>query len=107
MFTVASQNIERQMVQHLNTQLDESTTLLKKLVNINSGTMNFAGVKQVAMLLKQKYDDMGFTTQWLNGNKFDRAGHLIAIYESKSHPYAAKILLIGHLDTVLDKDDDF
>lgn len=112
MFTVASQNVERQIVerkiiQHLDTQLDESTTLLKKLVNINSGTMNFAGVEQVAMLLKQKYDDMGFTTQWLDGNKFGRAGHLIATYESKSHPDAAKILLIGHLDTVFAKDDDF
>ncbi|MGK0269267.1 MAG: glutamate carboxypeptidase, partial [Paraglaciecola sp.] len=76
-------------------------------VNINSGTMNFAGVEQVGMLLKQKYDALGFTTQWLDGSEFGRAGHLIATYESTSHPDAAKILLIGHLDTVFAKDDDF
>lgn len=103
----ASQDVERQIVQHLDAQLDESTVLLKQLVNINSGTMNFAGVEQVGMLLKQKYDALGFTTEWLDGAKFGRAGHLIATYESTSHPDAAKILLIGHLDTVFAKDDDF
>jgi glutamate carboxypeptidase len=102
----ASQDVERQIVQHLDAQLDESTVLLKQLVNINSGTMNFAGVEQVGMLLKQKYDALGFTTEWLAGAKFRRAGHLIATYESTSHPDAAKILLIGHLDTVFAKDDD-
>jgi glutamate carboxypeptidase len=99
--------VEREIVQHLDDQLDESTVLLKQLVNINSGTMNFAGVEQVGMLLKQKYDALGFTTQWLDGSEFGRAGHLIATYESTSHPDAAKILLIGHLDTVFAKDDDF
>jgi glutamate carboxypeptidase len=99
--------VEREIVQHLDDQLDESTVLLKQMVNINSGTMNFAGVEQVGMLLKQKYDALGFTTQWLDGSEFGRAGHLIATYESTSHPDAAKILLIGHLDTVFAKDDDF
>ncbi|MFT4938428.1 MAG: glutamate carboxypeptidase [Paraglaciecola sp.] len=103
----ASQDIEQQIVQHVDAQIDESTALLKQLVNINSGTMNFAGVKQVGMVLKQKYDALGFTTQWLDGAEFGRAGHLIASYESLSHPDGAKILLIGHLDTVFAKDDDF
>ena len=103
----ANQDVEHQIVQHLNAQLDESTVLLKQLVNINSDTMNFAGVQQVGMLLKQKYDALGFSTQWLDGSEFNRAGHLIATYESTSHPDAAKILLIGHLDTVFAKDDDF
>jgi glutamate carboxypeptidase len=106
-FVTASEDVERQIVQHVDAQLDTSTDLLKQLVNINSGTMNFAGVEQVGMLLKQKYDALGFTTQWLDGNKFGRAGHLIATYESTSHPDAVKILLIGHLDTVFAKDDDF
>jgi glutamate carboxypeptidase len=106
-FVIADQDVERQIAQHLDAQLDESTVLLKQLVNINSGTMNFAGVKQVGMLLKHQYDALGFTTQWLDGAEFDRAGHLVATYESISHPNAAKILLIGHLDTVFAKDDDF
>jgi glutamate carboxypeptidase len=106
-FVIADQDVERQIAQHLDAQLDESTVLLKQLVNINSGTMNFAGVKQVGMLLKHQFDALGFTTQWLDGAEFDRAGHLVATYESISHPNAAKILLIGHLDTVFAKDDDF
>ena len=106
-FVTANQDVERQIVQHLDAQLDESTVLLEQLVNINSGTMNFAGVKQVGMLLKHQYDALGFTTQWLDGAEFDRAGHLVATHESISHPNAAKILLIGHLDTVFSKDDDF
>jgi glutamate carboxypeptidase len=106
-FVTANQDVERQIVQHLDAQLDESTVLLEQLVNINSGTMNFAGVKQVGMLLKHQFDALGFTTQWLDGAEFDRAGHLVATYESISHPNAAKILLIGHLDTVFSKDDDF
>jgi glutamate carboxypeptidase len=106
-FVIADQDVERQIAQHLDARLDESTVLLKQLVNINSGTMNFAGVKQVGMLLKHQYDALGFTTQWLDGAEFDRAGHLVATYESISHPNAAKILLIGHLDTVFAKDDDF
>ncbi|WP_293759351.1 M20/M25/M40 family metallo-hydrolase [uncultured Paraglaciecola sp.] len=106
-FVIADQDVERQIAQHLDAQLDESTVLLKQLVNINSGTMNFAGVKQVGMLLKHQYDALGFTTQWLDGAEFDRAGHLVATHESISHPNAAKILLIGHLDTVFAKDDDF
>jgi glutamate carboxypeptidase len=106
-FVSASQHVERQIVQHVDAQLDESTALLKQLVNINSGTMNFAGVKQVGMLLKEKYDALGFTTVWLDGSKFGRAGHLVATSESTSHANAAKILLIGHLDTVFAKGDDF
>jgi glutamate carboxypeptidase len=106
-FVAASQDVERRIVQHLDSQVEESTILLKELVNINSGTMNFSGVKKVGMLLKQKYDKLGFTTQWLDGAEFGRAGHLVATYESLSHPNTAKILLIGHLDTVFAKDDDF
>ena len=104
---LVEREVERKIIQHLDAQLDESTVLLKQLVNINSGTMNFFGVEQVGMLLKQKYDSLGFTTQWLDGSEFGRAGHLIATYESISHPNSAKILLIGHLDTVFAKDDDF
>ncbi len=53
-FVTADQDVERQIVQHLDARLDESTVLLKQLVNINSGTMNFTGVKQVGKLLQQQ-----------------------------------------------------
>ncbi|MDP5030022.1 M20/M25/M40 family metallo-hydrolase [Paraglaciecola sp.] len=103
----AQSSVEKQLVESVNQQLSQSQALLIEAVNINSGTQNFAGVKQVGMLFKQQYDALGFTTEWLDGSEFERAGHLVATYESATHPSAAKIMLIGHLDTVFAKDDSF
>jgi len=106
-FSVAEVSVEKKLVSQINSQLDESQDLLEQLVNINSGTMNFAGVKQVAEVLIPKFESIGFTTQWLDGREFDRAGHLVASYESTTNPQAPKILMIGHLDTVFAENDDF
>lgn len=98
---------EKQLVSQINSQLSDSQKLLEKLVNINSGTMNFTGVRQVGEVLKSQFDTIGFDTEWLDGSEFGRAGHLVATYTSEQNPQAPKILLIGHLDTVFAKDDDF
>jgi glutamate carboxypeptidase len=97
---------ERQIVQHIDQHLPQSINLLKQAVDINSGTMNFAGVKQVGMLFKAEFDGLGMDTQWIEGQAFGRAGHLQATHLS-ARPDAPKILLIGHLDTVFSKDDPF
>ena len=62
-YVSASQDADRQIIQHVDAHLGASTVFLKQLVNINSGTMNFASVEQVGMLLKQKYDALSFTTE--------------------------------------------
>jgi glutamate carboxypeptidase len=103
----ADTNLEKRIVSEVTQLVPTSQQLLVDAVNINSGTMNFAGVKAVGALFKQEYDKLGFETQWLEGSEFDRAGHLVATHLSKSHPDSAKIMLIGHLDTVFAKDDDF
>ncbi|GAC13066.1 M20/M25/M40 family metallo-hydrolase [Aliiglaciecola lipolytica] len=95
--------VESEIVALLNEQLPEAQELLKRSVNINSGTMNFAGVKSVGQLFQKELDEIGFTTHWQGGAEFDRAGHLIASYGNKG----PKILMIGHLDTVFAKDDSF
>ncbi|MEA3246958.1 MAG: M20/M25/M40 family metallo-hydrolase [Gemmatimonadota bacterium] len=77
--------------------------LLERLVNINSGTMNFAGVRAVGDVLREKLDSLGFTTRWVDGAAFGRAGHLVA-----EHPGPGpKLLLIGHLDTVFEPSSPF
>ena len=87
---------ERQVAAAVDAHNPEALALLKQIVNINSGTMNFAGVRQVADVLRPKLDALGFTTRWVDGAAFDRAGDLVA-----EHPGPGpKILLIGHLDTV-------
>lgn len=103
----ANDAIEKQLVKSINQQLEQSQNLLIETVNINSGTQNFAGVKQVGTLLKQQYDALGFQTQWVDGSEFSRAGHLVATFEATSKPASPKILMIGHLDTVFAKDDSF
>ena len=56
----------------------EGLELLERLVNINSGTMNFAGVRKVGDILRLELDKLGFETRWVDGAAFGRAGHLIA-----------------------------
>src|SRR5690348_2740728 len=45
----------------------EGLRLLERLVNINSGTMNFAGVKKVGDMLQVELDKLGFETRWVDG----------------------------------------
>jgi glutamate carboxypeptidase len=82
-----------------------ATTLLKTAVNINSGTMNFEGVKKVGDLFAEELKKLGFETRWSPGDSFHRAGHLIAMHKGKGK--GKKILLIGHLDTVFESDNQF
>jgi glutamate carboxypeptidase len=77
--------------------------LLARVVNINSGTQNFDGVRQVGAIFRAEFDALGFKTEWADGAAWNRAGHLIATHPGLSQ----KILLIGHLDTVFEKDSPF
>ena len=79
--------------------------LLKKVVNINSGTMNFQGVKEVGQLFVEEYKALGFEAQFVEGSDWNRAGHLIAVHEGKKT--GPRILLIGHLDTVFEPESPF
>ena len=79
-----------------------SLELLERAVNVNSGTMNAEGVRQVRDLFRPQFEALGFTTKWVDGAPWGRAGHLIARREkSGGRP---RVLLIGHLDTVFEKD---
>lgn len=94
---------ERAIVRAVDARNAEALALLERLVNINSGTMNFAGVRQVGDVLRAQFDSLGFTTRWVDGAPFHRAGHLVA-----EHPGPGpKLLLIGHLDTVFEPSSPF
>ncbi len=56
----------------------EALALLERVVNINSGTMNFEGVRKVGDAFKAELDALGFSTKWVDGAGFKRAGHLVA-----------------------------
>ncbi len=91
---------EQALVRYVDAHQADSIALLEQAVNINSGTMNFEGVQEVGALFGDKLRALGFTTQWIDGAAFGRAGHLIG----RRAGTGPKILLIGHLDTVFEKD---
>jgi glutamate carboxypeptidase len=94
---------ERALAAYIDAHNDESLALLERAVNINSGTQNFAGVREVGRVFAAELDRLGFQTRWVDGAAFKRAGHLVA-----DHPGTGpRILLIGHLDTVFEKDSPF
>ena len=96
-------NEERALVQHVDAENARSIALLQRIVDINSGTMNFAGVRRVADVLRVELDSLGFTTRWIDGASFHRAGHLVAEHAGPG----PKVLLIGHLDTVFEPSSPF
>ena len=98
-----SSSTEKSIVTAADAGNPAALALLEKVVNINSGTHNFAGVRAVGDAFRKEFDDLGFKTTWVDGAPFKRAGHLVA-----THPGPGpKILLIGHLDTVFEKDSPF
>ena len=94
---------EQAVVRAVDAENARSLALLERLVEINSGTMNFAGVRRVADVLRGELDSLGFTTHWVDGTPFHRAGHLVAEHRGAG----PKLLLIGHLDTVFEPSSPF
>ena len=94
---------ERALVKRVQAQEASSIALLEEIVDINSGTMNFAGVRRVADMLRPRFEALGFKVRWEDGAAFGRAGHLLA-----EHPGRGRhVLLIGHLDTVFEPNHPF
>ena len=94
---------ERALTAYVDAHNGESLALLERVVNINSGTQNFDGVREVGRVFAAELDRLGFQTRWVDGAAFKRAGHLVAEHR-RTGP---RMLLIGHLDTVFEKDSPF
>ncbi len=101
---IFSQNLtptEAKIIAEINAQLPQTEALLKKVVNINSGTLNKEGVRKVGAIFSKEFNDLGFNTQWISlPDSVNRAGHLVAERKGKK---GKKLFLIGHLDTVFEK----
>lgn len=84
---------------------EEAINLLERLVNINSGSLNQEGVKQVGAILRAELDTLNFETRWVDmPPEMQRGGHLFGEHLGNR---GEKLLLIGHLDTVFEPEDAF
>ncbi|MCR9227026.1 MAG: M20/M25/M40 family metallo-hydrolase [Flavobacteriaceae bacterium] len=96
---------EKKIVSTIEQNNAEAIDFLEKVVNINSGTLNAKGVKEVGMVFKDAFDQIGFETNWIEmPAEMNRSGHLFA--ETTGNK-GKKLLLIGHLDTVFEEDSPF
>lgn len=96
---------EKKLVTAAAAENARAIELLEKLVNINSGTMNLEGVEQVGKMLLPEFEQLGFNVKWVPMSAVGRAGHIVA--EHKGTGRGKRMLLIGHMDTVFEKDSPF
>lgn len=96
---------EQAMIRTVDAEQERTVAMLGKWVDQNSGTMNFAGVKAVGDMLRAELAPLGFKVEWIDLKAANRAGHLVARH--KGNGRGKRMLLIGHLDTVFEKDSPF
>jgi len=101
---------ERRMIEAVDKDRTRSIALLQKLVDQNSGTLNLPGVATVGRMMRAEFEPLGFKVRWLPLPETGRAGHIVATHAGPSTGSGAKgkrLLLIGHLDTVFERDSPF
>lgn len=96
---------EQKIVSLVASHNTEAIQFLEQVVNVNSGTMNPEGVREVGTLFNTAFTGIGFNTQWIDmPEEMNRAGHLFASIDGNK---GKRLLLIGHLDTVFEDDSEF
>lgn len=98
---------ERAIVAWVDAHAEDALADLRRIVDINSGTMNPEGVRAVADALIPAFAELGFDARWVpEPAALNRSGHLVA-ERIADDPAGARLLLIGHLDTVFEENSPF
>ena len=96
---------EKKIVKTIEQQNEDAVLFLEKVVNMNSGTLNLPGVRDVGAVFAEEFSAIGFESRWIDmPDEMNRAGHLFAEISGNQ---GKKLLLIGHLDTVFEEDSPF
>ena len=91
---------EKRIVRAVDDRQAQALGLLAETVDIDSATENHAGVRKVGDVLARELAELGFETRWADvPAEVGRAGHLVAVHRGTK---GQRLLLIGHLDTVLE-----
>jgi len=102
--------VEAAMVKTVDAATPGAVELLQKIVDINSGTMNFAGVVRVKDVIAPQLEALGFSVRWNSlVEKDGRAGDLVAVHPCPvgQGKCGERLLLIGHMDTVFEASSPF
>jgi glutamate carboxypeptidase len=96
---------EKKLIAEVEKNYASTLQLLEEVVNINSGSLNKEGVKAVGDVFAREFQKIGFETEWIElPVEVNRAGHFVA---TRKGTKGKKIFIIGHLDTVFEKDMPF
>lgn len=96
---------EKKLIAEVEKNYASTLALLEEVVNINSGSLNKEGVKAVGDVFAREFQKIGFETEWVElPAEVNRAGHFVATRKGSK---GKKIFIIGHLDTVFEKDMPF
>jgi glutamate carboxypeptidase len=96
---------EKKLIAEVEKNYASTLQLLEEVVNINSGSLNKEGVKAVGDVFVREFQKIGFETEWIElPAEVNRAGHFVA---TRKGTKGKKIFIIGHLDTVFEKDMPF
>jgi glutamate carboxypeptidase len=99
----------------LDSQEDNMLDMLERLTNINTGSLNKAGVDELATIFSQELRQLGFSISTLPGSviempscpgsdySIDVADHILAQRQGSG----TSLLLMGHLDTVFPPSSPF
>ncbi|NQV69651.1 MAG: M20 family metallopeptidase [Pseudohongiella sp.] len=120
--TLAAENIEPalnadeiELSQWLDSQEDNMVEMIERITNINSGSLNKAGVNAMADIFSRELRQLGFSVSTLPGDfiempscpgsnyNIDVADHVLASRAGSG----TRLLLMGHLDTVFPSDSPF
>ena len=92
---------EQRIVAAVKERSPAALQLLERSVRVNSGTLNPEGVREVGKIFAAEFESLGFKTRWAEmPPEMKRAGHLIATHEGTQ---GKRLILIGHLDTVFER----
>lgn len=90
--------VEERIAASVDSRREAAIALLARTVDVPSATENHEGVRAVAQVYAAELAALGFETRWVEQAEVGRAGHLVA---ERHGTRGKRILLIGHLDTVL------
>ncbi|KRC81456.1 M20/M25/M40 family metallo-hydrolase [Sphingomonas sp. Root241] len=96
---------ERKIAAAVDADAEGTLTLLERMVNQNSGTLNLAGVRAMGAMLGPEFEALGFKVEWIDLPETRRAGHFVATH--KGNGRGKRMLLIAHIDTVFEASSPF